>query len=113
MKQNCTACILEKKNCRPANPPKHTCARGDKNYTEPEQQTFVEGIYHKIFIHDEKFYTGKAALYRLKAQYLNGYKVKSYTEIWFQVQHTLGPEKAGETLWIWLKDEQYKKLAFV
>lgn len=97
------------------NSPFHICAKSRKDYIEPETQFFKDdkNPYYKILIYDEKYFSSDSSLYRLEKQFLNGYYVKSFSELWVYRGHFMGPESRGVNKWIWLDQQSYFKLVFL
>lgn len=109
----CAACTIMRRGIKPRLMPAHTCERANPKYVEPEHSRF--GV--KVCYSERVKSTRDASLYKLTAQWLNGYRVKRGTELWvFQNKHvefetvhqTQRPER-----WFWLSHEIYNTLAFV
>lgn len=112
---NCTACVLAKRGVRTRQAVPHTCARGNRDYIEPEIRIGLDGKkVYQIFYHSVKLSTYGSTLYKLKPQYLNGFKVKAYTELWVPHFMSQGCDNAGENKkWVWVTEDFYLKLSFV
>lgn len=108
----CVACILEKKNINSSKKPAHTCARADKAYKEPPSCLIADEKHYKVIVYDRKVTTNDAALFRLQHQYLNGCKVKRFTEMWVNHRDYSGPSFNEGEACIWLHERKYNKLVF-
>lgn len=109
----CVACILLKKGIKPQNPPIHICAKGKSDYAEPQTRMMDGRKVYQVFYKSIKTTTYGSTLYKLRPQYLNGYKVKAYTELWVPHFVSMGHDSAGDNnLWLWMTEDFYLQLAF-
>lgn len=111
---NCIACVLESKKIRASNAPSHTCAKSRKDYQEHTSKILSDNT--KVFcikIYDELRFTDNAILYRLEVQFLNGYKVKRFAELWVYNEHSKLIETFGVNKYVWVTKKFYDKLVFL
>lgn len=103
---------MEQKGIKAKNTPAHICAKSDPKYQEPERTIISMEVHRKVKIHDCIANSDNGSLFRLNSQFLNGFKVKRFQELWV-------PDKVWtksltpETNVIWIKEWYYYKLVFV
>jgi hypothetical protein len=112
MRHNCVACILESKKIKARNAPAHTCAKADPKYREPDTCTISDQKHFKVKIYDQLYCDAERTLFRLEHQYLNGCKVKRFTEMWLNGKNfRLTLNKVDQ--YIWVPEDVYLKLVFL
>jgi hypothetical protein len=111
----CAACELEKRNVRTRIAQAHTCFKGEVKYVAPDERTIGDGLYYKIIISRKLWDSGRATKYNLKAQIINGHKVKPGTEIWIP-NHLHYMDENIQNISekrIWVDKAFYEKLLFL
>ncbi len=110
----CIACILESKKIKANNAPPHTCAKSRKDYKEPDMIILKDGTKaYSIEFYDEKARTDNSTLYRLTRQFINGYQVKRFAELWVHNEYEKGIETFGLKRCVWVDKKFYDKLVFL
>lgn len=110
----CIACILDSKNIRASNAPAHTCAKSNKSYKEPDSKKLADGsIVYRILVYDAIRYTDHGTEFRLKSQFINGFKIKQYTKFFVPLWESEGHEVDRPDSYVLVKDRFYRKLSFV
>lgn len=115
----CSACELDKRNIKAKNPPRHNCGRFGKGWVEPEVE-FKNGFkYYKVYINQVVYETASGAtkFYFTARKWVNGYKVKTESFVWLRNEDfepaVMNSGLVAKEKYIWIKEEAYKKLAFV
>lgn len=119
----CAGCKVESAGIKTRVAVPHTCDKADKNYKEPEtkkmggsgKEYFLPaGIYYKIKVHQLIFATGTSTKYSIwRNQFLNGFKTKAGIECWFLNKFHYMDTNLPLQPYVWLHEQEYKKLSFV
>jgi len=111
----CAACEIENRKMKVSNPPKHSCIKGSEHYVAPEYRIHDGKKEYQIFFNDSIKKTEKAELFILTARkYINGYKIKSGTELWVPDFAVIGLDVSiPKKHCIWVTAGFYEKLVFL